>query len=275
MSSNLAGKARIISSKVQTTPIIEIFGPTIQGEGLLSGVPTHFLRTGGCGYRCEWCDTMYAVDPEQVKANSTHMTLVEIMHGLAQLGPAPWLSLTGGDPCMHKGLADVISAWNHQGGRINVETQGQLFPDWLMQCDVITFSPKPPSAKMKHKAGTDLDKLTVWLIDHRNDFKGRICIKVVIFSEEDLVCATNIYKRLTPELRAPLYYQFWFTAGTDLDREPTYLSESLNRAVGVLEQYNWLAERVLGQIPETTYNERVRVGCQLHTLLWPDKTRGV
>jgi 7-carboxy-7-deazaguanine synthase len=44
--------------------ISEIFGPTIQGEGSLVGRPTVFVRTGGCDYRCDWCDTLYAVLPQ-------------------------------------------------------------------------------------------------------------------------------------------------------------------------------------------------------------------
>ena len=31
--------------------VSEIFGPTIQGEGVLIGLPTVFVRTGGCDYR--------------------------------------------------------------------------------------------------------------------------------------------------------------------------------------------------------------------------------
>ena len=42
--------------------IAEIFGPTIQGEGALIGEPTVFVRTGGCDYRCTWCDSLHAVD---------------------------------------------------------------------------------------------------------------------------------------------------------------------------------------------------------------------
>ena len=41
--------------------IAEIFGPTIQGEGALIGLPTVFVRTGGCDYRCSWCDSLHAV----------------------------------------------------------------------------------------------------------------------------------------------------------------------------------------------------------------------
>ena len=44
--------------------VSEIFGPTIQGEGALIGLPTVFVRTGGCDYRCSWCDSLHAVDSE-------------------------------------------------------------------------------------------------------------------------------------------------------------------------------------------------------------------
>jgi len=48
----------------ESIAISEIFGPTVQGEGPLIGQPTVFVRTGGCDYRCVWCDTLYAVLPE-------------------------------------------------------------------------------------------------------------------------------------------------------------------------------------------------------------------
>ena len=61
---------RAAAVEVETFPVIEIFGPTIQGEGAEAGLPTHFVRLGGCDYRCSWCDTMYAVDPATVRANA-------------------------------------------------------------------------------------------------------------------------------------------------------------------------------------------------------------
>lgn len=39
----------------RTFPVIECFGPTIQGEGALAGLPTLFVRFGGCDFRCSWC----------------------------------------------------------------------------------------------------------------------------------------------------------------------------------------------------------------------------
>ena len=61
--------------RVRTHPVIEVFGPTIQGEGAEAGLPTHFVRFGGCDYRCSWCDTMYAVDPAVLWATAERLSV--------------------------------------------------------------------------------------------------------------------------------------------------------------------------------------------------------
>ena len=39
--------------------VIEIF-TSLQGEGVLMGTPTTFVRFEGCNLDCQWCDTKYA-----------------------------------------------------------------------------------------------------------------------------------------------------------------------------------------------------------------------
>lgn len=65
-------------------PVIEMFGPTIQGEGAVIGVKTMFVRTYGCDYRCRWCDSAFTWDGS-AKDKVTMMEPQEILDGLLEL----------------------------------------------------------------------------------------------------------------------------------------------------------------------------------------------
>ena len=79
---------------------------TIQGEGLLAGTPSLFLRLAGCNMFCHWldvsqqvvtCDTVHALDP--AKGNyETSSRLVEKI--LAHCGKIRHLVITGGEPLL-------------------------------------------------------------------------------------------------------------------------------------------------------------------------------
>ena len=53
-----------------TSPVSEVFGPTLQGEGPHAGRPCHFIRLGGCNLSCSWCDTPYST--------GQHLSLIHI-----------------------------------------------------------------------------------------------------------------------------------------------------------------------------------------------------
>ena len=40
--------------------LTEVFGPTLQGEGILAGTMTSFVRTAGCTVGCKTCDTVHS-----------------------------------------------------------------------------------------------------------------------------------------------------------------------------------------------------------------------
>lgn len=253
--------------KLPKIPIIELFGPTIQGEGLMTGTVTHFVRTGGCGLRCVWCDSLYAVLPAEIKANRTMMTIPEIQEYLGQLPWAPYVTLTGGDPCIHKHLGDLVIGLNFNGIRVAVETQGELFPDWLDGCDVITFSPKGPSSGNV----VDIEDMRDWIDSkmtrHRAGLPFKICIKVVVFNREDFEYAMDVYDTV------PLYMYdaFYLSAGTPIDAP-----SPLNRTAAVLHNEQQLAQMVLGAVQGgRIFNDKFHIGCQQHALLWPGEDRGV
>ena len=262
------------STKVRKYPVIELFGPTVQGEGILAGLPTNFLRFGGCGYNCSWCDSMHAVDPEQVKKNRTMMSVEEILESLRGLPRAPWLTLTGGDPCMHKGLSELIYALYPI--RVAVETQGQFWPDWLLLADVVTFSPKGPSSGNV----TPAVDFTNALAEFIGKYAGIVAIKIVVKDLGDLDYAFRVYHRTQG------YYQrFYFQVCSPLNSDipefpiPTENERALQtvfrrdwKRKEILRRYEWLVEQVLRRSDVLNHNTGILP--QLHTLLWPLEERG-
>src|SRR5687767_3136340 len=127
------------------SPVVEIFGPTLQGEGALAGVPTHFIRMGGCDYACSWCDSSHAVLPEEVR-KAEKITVQEMLERIDRLPGAPmWLTISGGNPVLHE-LTDLVDKLHDRGYKVAVETQGTIFKPWLVNVDRLTVSPKPPSS---------------------------------------------------------------------------------------------------------------------------------
>ena len=125
--------------------VAEVFGPTIQGEGMNAGVPCYFIRFGGCDLRCSWCDTPHAVLPELV-AQLPKMDAKEIMSALYRLRRGPeWVVITGGNPATLK-LNELMHELKLIGMQVMVETQGTIYNDWLRAVDELCISPKPPSS---------------------------------------------------------------------------------------------------------------------------------
>ena len=258
----------MVSDKIQ---IMELFGPTIQGEGIMTGTVTHFLRTGGCGLRCSWCDSLFAVLPEEIKKYRKMMTTAQILDAIGKLPSAPYITFTGGDPCIQEHLGDLIPVLNFNGVRVAVETQGMFFPDWLLRTDVVTFSPKGPSSGNV----VDILDLLMWLTDLGHKRTLRVCIKIVIFNEDDYKYALGVYNAIHPMF----YDAFYFTAGTPLMAPSEDDAENTMRAFEkvemVLQNQHNLADMMLKNDAQTEFNDKVHLGCQQHVLLWPTEDKGV
>ena len=243
--------------------IMELFGPTIQGEGLMSGTITHFLRTGGCPLKCTWCDSMFAVDPKQILEHRTMMSTWEIIDAILSMPYAPYITLTGGDPAIQTRLGDIIPALNDANIRVAIETQGMYFPNWLEACDVITFSPKGPSSGNI----VDIPPLSNWLWQNGVRRKNQVCIKVVVFDESDFSYAMDVYDAIPYNL----YDSFYFTAGTPPFEEGFPPAE---RRLDVVHNQMLVAEMLLKTSQTIRFNDKVHVGCQQHVLLWPSVDKG-
>ena len=77
-----------------------------------------------CPLRCNWCDSMHAVDPHQIQARSTPMTPEAVVAAVAALPKAPLGSVDGGNPVAWDLTKVVLKLKVELGYKIAVKTQG-------------------------------------------------------------------------------------------------------------------------------------------------------
>ena len=176
--------------------IAEIFH-SIQGEGLLAGVPSVFVRTSGCNLRCQWCDTPYA----SWKPEGPEMTVEQILQKVAEW-KCSHVVLTGGEPMIAPDLPELAAALKKAGKHITIETAGTVAPNGI-PCDLASLSPKlsnsapPPerdSAWSKKHEATRLQPSVIsdWIRNY--DFQ----LKFVVSTENNLAEIKNLLSRLPP-----------------------------------------------------------------------------
>jgi len=165
--------------------IAEIFY-SIQGEGLLAGVPSIFIRTSGCNLRCHWCDTPYA----SWKPEGPEMSVSKLLKRISEWN-CNHIVLTGGEPMIAPDLSELATVLKKQNKHITIETAGTIPPNDI-PCDLASISPKlsnstpPPerdSAWTKKHEATRLqpEVISEWISKY--DFQ----LKFVVSSENDLV----------------------------------------------------------------------------------------
>lgn len=183
-----------MSNPDKKIPLIELFGPTIQGEGAVIGQQTYFLRFGLCDYKCKMCDSMNAVDPLQVKENAEWLPAVDIAERLISFASPTstrWVTLSGGNPCIHDLTELCIRLKQSDRWRIAVETQGTFVPEWLKKVDIITVSPKGPGMG----ENTDLAVLDKFMETIGQDWMYLVNFKIVVFDQRDLEFAKMMFER--------------------------------------------------------------------------------
>ena len=139
-----------------------IFGPTIQGEGTLTGQVTSFLRFAGCNVwdgrpetkassACPYCDTDFF--------GGDKMTKQQIVAALGDVTPKNGMvTISGGEPMLQLDydLLDTISRF----WRVAIETNGtKPISHDMRHLLHITCSPKVPYSQMKVRYCDDLKVL--------------------------------------------------------------------------------------------------------------------
>ncbi|MGE7588525.1 7-carboxy-7-deazaguanine synthase QueE [Peribacillus sp. NPDC101480] len=238
-------------------PVMEVFGPTIQGEGMVIGQKTMFVRTAGCDYSCSWCDSAFTWDGSG-KDLIKQMDAEEIWKELVLLGGDgfSFVTISGGNPALLKNLSYLIDLLKENNIKIGLETQGSKWQDWFLHIDELTISPKPPSSGMI----TNFDILDK-VIDNlkEKDPSHNVSLKVVVFDEIDYNYAKKIHLRYP---KTPFFLQ----VGNE-DNKTTDNQHLVNQ---LLQKYEWLLNKVMldNELKD------VKVLPQLHTYIWGNK-RGV
>jgi len=125
--------------------IAEIFY-SVQGEGILAGVPSVFVRTSGCNLRCTWCDTPYTSwNPE-----GTDMPLGAILADVRRQC-ATHVVVTGGEPMIAEDIVQLTQGLKELDLHVTIETAGTVYKP--VACDLLSLSPKLSNSTPHEREG--------------------------------------------------------------------------------------------------------------------------
>lgn len=114
--------------------IAEIY-KSVQGEGLLTGAPSVFVRASGCNLRCWFCDTPYASWEPEGRDYAVDEIVAEI-----EEWDCRHVVLTGGEPLLFAEMIPLSQRLREQGRHVTCETAGTLYLPIV--CDLMSISPK-------------------------------------------------------------------------------------------------------------------------------------
>jgi len=226
--------------------ITEIF-KSIQGEGSRSGRPCIFVRLTGCNLRCTWCDTAYAFHGgEKMNVEDVAAQVDELSGHSTDGKPGIGLvELTGGEPLLQEEIYPLADRLLASGYTVMIETSGERFLGRLPKALVKIVDVKCPDSG-------EADSF-----DMRNlaEFSPNDEIKFVLTSRRDYEFAREFARehRLAERVKGVVFSPVHGDPeGKWAGLEPRLLVE-------------WMLEDSLN----------VRLGLQLHKIVWHPATKGV
>ena len=118
--------------------VLEIY-QSKQGEGILTGQPSVFVRFLGCPLHCRFCDTPYARYNVEDSTAGADLTPEELA-GRVLLLDLPHVVLTGGEPMLVSEIVEFTKLLKDFDYHITIETSGTIFQP--VACDLMSISPK-------------------------------------------------------------------------------------------------------------------------------------
>lgn len=230
--------------------ISEIFY-SVQGEGVLTGIPMVFVRFQGCNLLpncCRYCDTAYAQDGSK----GTTMTVEDVREEVRNLLPhyQGWVCITGGEPLFQlQACHNLVRKLRNYGYRTTVETNGSIEkPFWWTLVDSWVADVKCPSSGV-----CGVSKVDDWFSVRSGDQ-----VKFVVGTQEDLDFARRIIDGKAA------YNPVVLVSPVMPVQDDLNIQYLLDRGSGVTGQ--WLQE-VAGFCKEL----RVRYSLQTQKIIWGNK----
>jgi 7-carboxy-7-deazaguanine synthase len=205
--------------------VSEIFR-SLQGEGVLIGTPTVFIRMVGCNLECSWCDTEYS------REGGEELSIEQIMAELDK-HRTQFICLTGGEPLMQKDIIKLLDKLVDKCYHVTLETNGSLPLDDVPCSEnmLISMDIKCPSSGME-------DRMLMSNIDLLSPADQ---LKFVVADVDDLMYAEDILK--SHEVRSNVI----FTPVGGMELEPVarfVLSKKINaRVLPQLHKLIWGEQR--------------------------------
>lgn len=203
--------------------VVEIF-KSIDGEGKRAGMPATFIRLAFCNLRCTYCDTSYAFDDNCAR----DMTVDEIVHKCIELD-CPSITLTGGEPLIHRDVENLIAELDRNNLDVNVETNGTIDPSYYHKLKNVWFTVdyKSPSSGCENAMNPEAFK----------KLRPQDVLKFVVGSDKDLESALNVIKKYEPA--AQIYFSpvFGYDAANIVD---FLLANKLNKCKVQLQIHKYI-----------------------------------
>jgi 7-carboxy-7-deazaguanine synthase len=216
--------------------ISEIFY-SIQGESSYAGLPCVFIRLSGCNLRCNYCDADYTWEDGDLQSIDSILSAVDHY-------PCPMVEVTGGDPLLQDNCIELLEKLAEHGKTVLLETNGSLTIANVPDKNISILDVKCPDSGSKDTFHLD----NIRLIRQRLLAAPDSCeLKFVLSTKNDYLWAKD------------------FIIQHDLSDLLPILFSPVQKGISAQDLAGWIMNDGLN----------VRLQLQLHTILWPDISRGV
>lgn len=220
-----------------TLEVSELFF-SIQGESTYAGLPCVFIRLAGCNLRCRYCDARYTFEED------SHEYTLQELHDYIDKFPESLIEITGGEPLLQENTITLLNQLAKKNRVVLLETNGSMDISRVPLDVTVILDMKCPDSG---SGNTFLKKNIENIAKRINNRPGSCEIKFVISSQNDYEWSKKMV----------------------LENTLHKMCEVLFSPVSGTFQPKKLAELLLqDHLP-------VRLQLQLHTLIWPDITRGI